>query len=225
MTTVQNSPISDSLLATMNPSKNSSKSTAADAQDRFMTLLVTQMKNQDPLNPLDNAQVTSQLAQLSTVTGIDKLNGTLESLMGSYQQSQSLQAASMIGHGVLVPGSSLELLPETGAYLGVDLGQSVDSLQLTIKDATGRVVDTVDTGSHDLGVSVLHWDGVDSTGAVLPPGQYKFEMTAMQGGQKVTTVAPLSFGSVSSVSTGAQGVKLNVPGIGTVDMNEVRQIL
>ena len=77
------------------------------AQDRFMTLLVTQMKNQDPLNPMDNAQVTSQMAQLSTVTGIDKLNNTLESLIGSVQTGQSYQASSMIGHNVLVAGNQV----------------------------------------------------------------------------------------------------------------------
>src|SRR3990167_8083696 len=80
-------------------------STAADTQDRFLKLLVTQMKNQDPLNPMDNAQVTSQMAQLSTVTGIDKLNVTLQALSDSMASSQSLQAASMIGYGVLVPGN------------------------------------------------------------------------------------------------------------------------
>ena len=96
------------LLATMN-GKKTAATTAEDAQDRFMTLLVTQMKNQDPLNPLDNAQVTSQLAQLSTVTGIDKLNVTLQALQGSYQASQALQATDMIGRGVLVPGSTVTL--------------------------------------------------------------------------------------------------------------------
>ena len=108
MTTIQSNPVSADLLAAMNPasSATSTDSTAA-TQDRFMKLLVTQMKNQDPLNPLDNAQVTSQLAQLSTVTGIDKVNATLQSLMGSMQPSQSLQAAGMIGHSVLAPGAGL----------------------------------------------------------------------------------------------------------------------
>jgi len=78
-------------------------------EERFLTLLVAQMKNQDPLNPLDNAQVTSQLAQLSTVSGIDKLNATLQTLAGSFAQAQSLQAAVLIGHDVLVEGNALAL--------------------------------------------------------------------------------------------------------------------
>src|SRR5471030_266353 len=77
--------------------------------DKFMTLLVTQLKNQDPMNPLDNAQITSQLAQLSTVTGVNKLNTTLESLKSSYQSSEAMQASSMIGHSVLVAGNYVDL--------------------------------------------------------------------------------------------------------------------
>jgi len=123
MSTVQNNTVSSSLLASMNPAAAATQSTAAAAQDTFMKLLVTQMKNQDPLNPLDNAQVTSQLAQLSTVTGIEKMNTTLQSLMGSYQSSQTLQAAGMIGHGVLVAGSSLNLTNGQAPF-GIDLATS-----------------------------------------------------------------------------------------------------
>ena len=101
--------VSSSLLANVNGSSAAKASSTEASQDRFMKLLVTQMKNQDPLNPLDNAQVTSQLAQLSTVTGIDKLNTTLEALMGSFQSGQSLQAVNMIGRGVLVPGADVNL--------------------------------------------------------------------------------------------------------------------
>src|SRR5512147_1078567 len=85
-------------------------STAASTEDRFLKLLVSQLKNQDPLNPLDNAQVTSQMAQLSTVTGIDKLNATLQALSSSMIASQSMQAASMIGHVVMVPGNRVDLM-------------------------------------------------------------------------------------------------------------------
>src|SRR4051812_48267458 len=108
-TTVDDKGLS-ALMDTMNTKKAATKKSAVEeTQDRFMTLLVTQMKNQDPMNPLDNAQVTSQFAQLSTVTGIDKLNDSLANMMGSYQNSQTLQAASMIGHGILAPGFGIDL--------------------------------------------------------------------------------------------------------------------
>lgn len=208
----------------MNPAKASAQSTAAAAQDRFMTLLVTQMKNQDPLNPMDNAQVTSQLAQLSTVTGIDKLNTTLEGLMGSYQSSQSLQAASMIGHGVLTAGSNLTLAGGQ-SILGVELAEPADTVRVNIKDASGKTVRTMDLGSKDAGTLPLSWNGISDSGSAAADGQYTIDVAATRGGQKISGATALAFGNVASVSTGAQGVKLNVPGIGAVSLTDVRQIL
>jgi flagellar basal-body rod modification protein FlgD len=223
MTTVQTNTVSSDLLKAMNPATSSTQSTADAAQDRFMTLLVTQMKNQDPLNPLDNAQVTSQLAQLSTVTGIDKLNATLSSLMGSYQSSQSLQAASMIGHSVLVPGSSMTLT-DGQALLGVDLAAPADSVKLSVFDSTGKQVHSIDLGKQEAGVQPFKWDGTTDDGTAAADGKYTFKVVATSAGQSVGATA-LSFGQVGSVSTGSSGVKLNVPDIGTVSMADVRQIL
>jgi len=115
------------------------KRRGAESQDRFLKLLVTQMRNQDPLNPLDNAEVTSQMAQLSTVSGIDKLNATLQALSSSMIASQSMQAASMIGHVVMVPGSGIELANGKGTA-AVDLTQPADSVSVAISDAAGNVV-------------------------------------------------------------------------------------
>lgn len=220
---IQDNVVSPSLLAAMNPVKETAKSGAAAAQDRFMTLLVTQMKNQDPLNPMDNAQVTSQLAQLSTVTGIDKMNTTLESLISSFQSNQSLQATNMIGHGVLVPGASVALADGKGV-LGVELAEPADKVQVTIRDMAGKLVHTIDIGLMKAGMQQLQWDGATDNGGAAANGQYVFEVTAMRAGEKVD-VTKLAFGKVDSVSTGAQGVKLNLPGLGAVNFTDVRQIL
>ncbi len=224
MTTVQsNNTVSADLMATMNGTQKTTASTAQEAQDRFMTLLVTQMKTQDPLNPLDNAQVTSQLAQLSTVTGIDKLNATLQALQGSYQSSQSLQAASMIGHGVLVPGSNVDLA-DGRAVFGVQLDNPADNVTVTIRDSAGHAVHTMDLGAQSAGALPMTWDGATDSGTPAANGRYTFEVTALRGGQRTTATA-LSFGQVSSVSTGTQGVSLNVPGVGSVNLSDIRQIL
>ncbi|HZW14185.1 MAG TPA: flagellar hook assembly protein FlgD [Noviherbaspirillum sp.] len=224
MTTVQTNTVSSDLLATMNgPSKKTTANTIEDAQNRFMTLLVTQMRNQDPLNPLDNAQVTSQLAQLSTVTGIDKLNATLEALQSSYNATQSLQAANMIGHGVLVPGKSVQLSGGK-AILGVDMTESADSVQVTIRNASGVAVRTIDLGGQQAGTLPLGWDGKMDSGATAPDGAYTFEVAATRNGKEVKATG-LAFGEVASVTTGAQGVTLNVPGVGTVKLGDIRQIL
>lgn len=215
--------VSPDLLNAVNGTKKNAASVAEEAQDRFMTLLVTQMRNQDPLNPLDNAQVTSQLAQLSTVTGIDKLNVTLQSLQTSYHASQSMQAANMIGRGVFVPGSSVELA-DGKALLGVELEEAADNVTVTVRDASGREVHAMNLGAQKAGTLPLSWDGAGAGGAQAPDGSYTFEVAATRAGQK-TTANPLAFGVVSSVSTSSQGVKLNVPGLGALGMDEVREIL
>jgi flagellar basal-body rod modification protein FlgD len=224
MSTIQDSTMSPALLDAMNSKKTGAgKSTADEAQDRFMTLLVTQMRNQDPLNPLDNAQVTSQLAQLSTVTGIDKLNESIGALMGSYQASQSMQAASMIGHGVLTPGPGVQLV-EGQAVMGVELTEPVDKVQVTIFDAAGREVRKLDLGAPEVGTIPVAWDGKAADGSTAADGYYTFKVEAMRGSDNVPATA-LQFGIVSSVSTNAQGVKLSLPGMGEVKFADVRQIL
>ena len=222
MTPISTNVTSPDLMAAMNPAKDPGK-TADATQDRFMKLLITQMKNQDPLNPLDNAQVTSQLAQLSTVSGIDKMNTTLQSLMGSFQANQSVQAAGMIGHGVLVPGKQIALSAGKAVF-GLDLTASADKVQVTIKDAAGKAVHTLDLGGKDAGTTALAWDGVRDDGGRAVDGPYTVEVAATSGTAKIDATA-LSFGQVASVSTGAQGVKLNVSGLGAVAMTDVRQIL
>lgn len=213
-----------SLLDSMNPKTTTTASTAAEAQDRFLTLLVTQMKNQDPLNPMDNAQVTSQLAQLSTVTGIDKLNSTVESLMGSYQSSQSLQAAALIGKGVLAPGNQTGL-SEKQALMGVEFPSDVDSAVITIKDASGNVVQTIDVPKQSAGSKPIIWDGKKADGTDAPDGTYTFDVKATLAGKPVE-VTELQFGMIATVSTTAgQNVKLNVPGLGELELSDIRQYL
>ena len=221
MSTVNTQTVDPALMATMNRS-STTKSVAQEAQDKFMTLLVTQMKNQDPLNPLDNAQVTSQLAQLSTVTGIDKLNDTMTALSANYQNSQSMQAANMIGHGVVVPGSSVEL-KDGKSVLGFDLPQSADTVKVLIRDSAGSVVRTLVNKNMSQGLNSLTWDGKNENGTTLTNGNYQFSVEAISGDQKLAPTS-LSFGMVSSVSIGSQGAKLSVSNVGEFSMSEVRQV-
>jgi flagellar basal-body rod modification protein FlgD len=225
MTAIAANTVSPSLLAAVNPaaaSATDANSTAA-TQDRFLKLLVTQMKNQDPLNPMDNAQVTSQLAQLSTVNGIDKLNTTLTALQGSYQSSQSLQAAALIGHGVLLSGASTTL-SGGNAVMGVDITEAADAVKVTIRDGSGRAIHTMDLGPQEIGTMPLAWDGKTDAGANAPGGKYTFDVEATRGGLR-SGAATLTYGQVGSVSTNANGVKLDVAGIGAVDLASVKEFL
>lgn len=213
------------LFASLNAGSSSAAKiqTAADTQDRFLKLLVTQMKNQDPLNPMDNAQVTSQMAQLSTVTGIDKLNVTLQALSDSMLPSQSLQAATMIGHGVLVPGKGIDLSSGNG-YGGIDLTQSVDKVDIAIYDQAGALVRNMQLGAQPAGLVNWQWDGRNDAGASVADGSYTFVVTATQAGNAVDAAA-LQFGMVNSVTQGKQGVALRVGQLDGIALSQVRQIL
>lgn len=235
MSTVQSTPISTDLLNAVNPKKPAAVAgSVEEATDKFMTLLVTQLKNQDPLNPLDNAQITSQLAQLSTVTGVNKLNTTLESLKASYQASESLQAANLIGHGVLVEGNHVGL-QDGKAIMGVELGSAADSVELIVTDArTGKEVQTIQLGANQPGIIPIAWDGVpdpsnvdaDGKPVTLANGNYLFRVVAERGGEKLSDARTLSFDSVASVTTNSKdGVKLNLPNKGVVTMADIKQIL
>ena len=180
----------------------------AGTQDYFLKLLVAQMKNQDPLNPLDNAQVTSQLAQLNTVDGINKLATKLDALLGDSTTAQSLQAAGLVGHTVLTPGTKLDL--ESGQAIGgIELASAVDHILVTIKDASGAVVHTSDLGAHDAGVMNFVWDGTTDSGATAKAGSYTFSVEAKAGTSKIVANT-LSAGVVSSVTPGANGAQLLV---------------
>ena len=217
------STLPQSVLDAMNGTSTTTKTTTEEAQDRFLKLLVTQMQNQDPLNPLDNAQVTSQLAQLSTVTGIDKLNSTLESLISSSTANNSLQAANLIGRGVLAEGNTISLAEDKG-IMGVEFSGPVDAAQVIIKDAAGNVVHTVDLGAQEAGAIPLLWDGTTSTGEKAADGNYKFEVKATLAGSAVATT-PLQFGIVTAVTTNSDGAKLSIPGLGSLSTSSIRQVL
>ena len=224
MTSVQSTSKtpSQALLDTVNGKRDVAKDNVTIAQDRFMKLLVEQMKNQDPLNPMDNAQVTSQMAQLSTVTGIDKLNKTLESLISSVQAGQAYQASSMIGHNVLVSGNDVSTSGE-GGYFGVDLPSGADKLSIVIKSAAGATIRTVDMGNQDAGTIPLQWDGIADDGTVAKAGSYKFEVTATIGGNGVAADT-LNYAKVMSISNSANGLKLNLSNLTAVNTSDVKEI-
>ncbi len=221
MSTIQTTTVDPTLLANMNGSKTARTSTE-EAQDRFMKLLVTQMQNQDPLNPMDNAQVTSQLAQLSTVTGIDKLNASVNAMSANYMSSQNLQAANMIGHGVIAPGNLIGL-KDGKALFGLELTQNADSAEMVIKDQAGATIRKMSLGVLPSGVNTMIWDGKTDSGAMAPNGTYSFSVSANSGENKLD-VTNLSFGIVSSITTSPQGAKLSVADIGDISMSDVRQI-
>lgn len=220
MSTVQGAASSTAATAS---STVTSKDAVKDTEERFLKLLVTQMRNQDPLNPMDNAEVTTQMAQLNTVSGINKLNDSLSAMSALYQSSQSMQASSMIGHYVLGEGTNLDL--KAGAAVGgIELAGPADKVEVTIKDAAGNVLATKNLGSQKEGLVNFGWDGTKQDGTSVADGTYHFSVKATQGGNKVTAT-PLAFGTVNSVTLGSQGMSLNVSGLGALTIAQIKQIL
>ncbi len=167
-------------------------SNAADLQSSFLTLLVAQLKNQDPTNPMENNELTSQLAQISTVSGIEKLNTTLGSISGQIDNSQSLQASNLIGHGVMIPGTTVlagtgseEGAVTTTTPFGVELQQAADKVTATITDKNGAVVRTIDIGELTAGVHSFTWDGTLTDGTTAPNGSYNVAISASNGGTQL----------------------------------------
>jgi flagellar basal-body rod modification protein FlgD len=192
-------------------------------QDRFLTLLVTQLRNQDPLNPMDNAQMTSQLAQISTVDGIEKLNTTLQSLVSGANEAQAMQAAALVGHGVLVPGTGLTL-QDGFAFGGVELTEAADRVTVTITDGNGLVVRTLELGAREAGNFGFAWDGQADSGAAAAPGAYTMSVAAVRG-EAAVSAATLQAAAVTGVVRTAQGVSLDLGAAGRFQMSDVRQIL
>lgn len=230
VTATQDTGSSAALIASLNAANSSlAKNSASDAssasatQDKFLKMLTAQLQNQDPLNPMDNAQITSQMAQLSTVSGIDKLNSTLQALSDSMAMGQSVSATSMIGHGVLVPGSAINL--SSGQALGgLDLTQPADSIKVTIQDKNGHTVRTLQLGAQDTGVLPFAWDGQTDAGASAANGSYTFKAEAVLAGT-ATAAATLAFGTVNAVTPGAQGARLDVGQLGGFALSAVKQVM
>ncbi|MCX7250458.1 MAG: flagellar hook assembly protein FlgD [Burkholderiales bacterium] len=206
------------------PASTSTPATGSvgEAQSSFMKLLVAQMQNQDPMNPMDNAQMTSQMAQLNMVSGINQLNSTLSSALSGFQATQTMQASSLIGREVLVPSSTLQL-SEGQAKMGVDLAQSVESLKLTVLDGAGQTLHSIDLGPQSAGLTQLAWDGATDAGAAASDGRYTFKLEALHNGQSVTATA-LSAAQVGGVSLSNNSVRLNLAGLGDVALADVRQV-
>ncbi len=216
-----NTATSDTLASAVNGSK-AAATDGSDLQDRFLKLLVSQMKNQDPLNPMDNAQVTTQMAQISTVGGIDKLNSTLAGLSSSLMAAQSVQSSAIIGRDVYAAGSTLGLADGkgTGAF---ELKQDADRVFVQISDGAGALVRTLELGAAKAGMSAFEWDGKTDAGTTARAGTYTFQVTAAQGNTAIAA-EPMMAGRVDGVSL-TNGIRLNLQGGGDIGMADVKRIL
>jgi flagellar basal-body rod modification protein FlgD len=190
----------------------------AGSQDRFLKLLVTQLQNQDPLSPMDNAELTSQIAQINTVTGITNLNSSVQALSGQFLQMQTLQGASLIGKDVIVPGNKLDIANGVGQG-GFELASAADSVKVEVLNAAGTVVDTVQLGACSSGVNGFNWNAgtYDNTSGLT------FRVTAMSGATKLDAT-PLMRDTVNAVSTSGSSLVLELDRSGETPYSSVKAI-
>ncbi len=194
---------------TSTPAVASTADTTVTA-DRFLKLLVAQMQNQDPLNPMDNAEVTSQMAQINTVTGIDKLNTTVQGLSSQFMQMQAVQGASLVGRDVIVPGNKLSI-DETAAVGqgGFELTGPADAVKVDILSPSGAVVQTLNLGAAGAGVHSFDWPSGTATAA----SGLTFRVSATSGGV-ATTATALMRDRVDAVSTSGTTFNLELAELG-----------
>jgi flagellar basal-body rod modification protein FlgD len=196
-------------------------------QDDFLKLMTTQMTHQDPTKPMDNAQFLSQMAQFGTVSGIQDLQQSFKDFAASISSDQSLQAASLVGHSVSV-SSSQGLLAAGGEIKGTfDLPSSSSNVNLKITDpVTGDVIRTQSLGEQAAGAVPFSWNGTNDNGNFANPGVYKVELETNINGVN-TVLQPDIQARVESISmgSGGSGIQVNLPGVGAVNFNQIKQIL
>jgi flagellar basal-body rod modification protein FlgD len=201
------------LTSTANQTKN-----AADTQDRFLKLLVAQMQHQDPLNPMDNAQVTSQMAQIQQVTSLSTVDASLKALGSQFSQMQALQSVSLVGHDVTIEGNRLDV--QNGVGTGsFELAGPASSVQLDVLGPAGNVIDSVQLGAQGSGRQGFQWPA-DKAPADT---ELKFRITATQGTQKVASTL-YCLDKVDSVSNTGGKLQLNLAHLGAIDYANVLSV-
>lgn len=206
--------------AALNQSAKSSGTDAKSMQDQFLTLLVAQLQNQDPTNPMDNAQMTSQMAQISTVSGIEKLNDTVQSVTSQFASMQMLQGATMIGHTVLSEGNALNLTDKGQGSAAFDLEGSAANVTVTITTAGGQLVDTMELGSAAAGRNYFTWDGSNYNGDT---SNLRFKVSASNGDAavKATTLSP---NAVVATSIANGSLMLELANGQSINYNSVKAV-
>ena len=207
----------------------SSASGAAGLADvsTFYKLLVTQLTNQDPMNPLSNQDLSAQLAQFSTASGIQSMQQSMATLTAQLAQTQGLQAANLVGQTVVFDNNSVSLPASGTAAGGFTLASAAQNVQVQVVNSAGQTVSTLQLGALPTGVQTFTWDGTTSNGQQAPAGNYTFNVSATDGtGQSVAAV-PFGTGKVQSVYlSGSNGPSLQLQGqSGTVPLSSIQGVM
>jgi len=192
------STVSEVSAASTTSTKNSSGNKAL-GQDQFLTLLVAQLQNQDPLNPADATEFTSQLAQYSQLEQLFNLNDAMEELTSTTAKSQSISALNLIGQEVVVEGNDFTVKSGESVNLGYQVEGTITGLNLVVKNSSNKVVATIAAKDLTAGNHFLTWNGKDADGNAVAAGDYSFTLSAT-GGKSDSALAPLIRTTVTGVN-------------------------
>jgi flagellar basal-body rod modification protein FlgD len=194
-------------------------------QEDFLKLMVTQLKNQDPMKPMESGDFLTQIAQFGTVSGVQDLQKSFHDFSNNLFSSQTLEAASLIGREVTVPADQGIYVEGEGLRGAIDLPISANDVSLNVYSASGELVRTMHMGQHESGMLSFEWDGLDDTGNALPTGVYRVEAEARDG---TTTTAADTYLNTQVLSVELGGDKnsmtLDTRTLGSVDFSNVRRI-
>lgn len=192
--------------------------------NEFLHLMTVQLRNQDPMKPLDATEFVAQLAQFGSVSGIQDMQGSIESLASSLRSNQVLNGAALVGREVLCAASDTTIVAGETVRGQIDVPEGTSNLTIVVKDAQGQAVRTM-TATPGAGVNSFEWDGLTSDGDVAPSGTYQIEAVANIGGSSYSLETLLTT-RVASVSIDSLGTNLTLnTGIGTVSLADVRRVM
>lgn len=194
-------------------------------QSDFLKLMTTQLQNQDPFSPMENTEFLSQMAQFGTVSGVDRLNGSFDSLATALNGNRALQASMIVGSQVLVSSATHRLEADAGLSGAVDLPQPVADLSVRLEDQFGQVMGRIELGPQPAGLVEFDWNGVNASGVRAPAGTYRMVAEGNLG-ERTETFETLAMANVDSVSLGRGPGEftLALAGLGEVSLDQVRQI-
>ncbi|WP_367607249.1 flagellar hook assembly protein FlgD [Legionella sp. W05-934-2] len=194
-------------------------------QDDFLRLMIAQVQNQDPMDPKTNGDFMAQMAQFSTTDGIGKMQKSLANLAGSLQSAHALQATALVGKKVMVNSDKFALPEEGETQAMVQVPSGITDMKATIYNDKGEIVRQISLGSTSEAEMAINWDGMDNSGVRQKAGTYRIAVTGSYLGKGVA-LNTMTKASVDSVSIGqnGEGVRLNIAGIGSVSLDDVREI-
>ncbi len=214
----------DKFSATKTDATTTAKKSELD-QQAFLNLMVTQLKNQDPMKPMESADFLSQIAQFGTVNGISGLQKSLTTMSSALTSSQALQASTMVGRDVVIPRDNFSFITGSKAPLSAVLPSAASNVNVSIADSSGQTVFHTSLGAKPAGALDFSWNGVRDNGQPAASGKYTVKMSANIDSVP-TALTPAVTARVDSVSLGRNGLPptLNVNGYGAVDMADVLEI-